>query len=87
MSKAFHPDRFYQKNLGSFRPWLTEIFETMSRAFAVLSDERQKSAYLASLRGEAPQPRKSRAQTPQEHAAELFERACSSRSAATCSRR
>jgi hypothetical protein len=44
MSKAFHPDRYYQKELGSFRPWLTEIFETLTSAFAVLSDVRQRDA-------------------------------------------
>ena len=35
MSKIFHPDRYYQKEMGSFRPWLTEIFETMSRALSL----------------------------------------------------
>lgn len=77
MSKIFHPDRYYKRELGSFRPWLTEIFETVSRGFAVLSDDRQRHAYVASLRGDAPRERNApKSQTREEHAAELFENAC-----------
>lgn len=76
VSKAFHPDRFYKKNTGSFGPWLTEIFEMASRAFSVLSDDRQRRQYEAILRGESPRDGASRPQTPEEHARDLFDKAC-----------
>lgn len=75
VSKAFHPDRFYKKNTGSFGPWLTEIFEMASKAFSVLSDDRERRQYEAVLRGERPKSAV-RAQTPKEHAADLFDKAC-----------
>jgi curved DNA-binding protein CbpA len=73
LSKDFHPDRFYGKDTGSFRPWLAEIFETIRKAFDVLSDRKHRDEYLRMLKG-APKDQ-SRAQTKEEHAAELFERA------------
>lgn len=76
VSKAFHPDRFYKKQTGSFGPWLTEIFELASKAFSVLSDDRMRRRYEAVLRGESPEGSTSRPQTPEEHAADLFDRAC-----------
>jgi tetratricopeptide (TPR) repeat protein len=76
VSKAFHPDRFYKKETGSFGPWLTEIFEFASRAFTILSDDRQRRQYEAQLRGETVGGQGGRPQTPEEHAADLFDRAC-----------
>lgn len=76
LSKRFHPDRYYRKNTGSFGPLLSRIFETASRAFETLSDDRRRAEYLRAQRGElapAPAPR---AQTREEHAAELFARGC-----------
>lgn len=75
LSKAFHPDRHYGQDVGSFGPWFAAVFESVTRAFDVLSDSRQRAAYEARLRGEAPGDRSS-GQTRTEHAAELFQRAC-----------
>ena len=72
-SKRFHPDRFYKKDLGLFGPWLAEIFETATKAFNILSDSRQRKQYEARLFGKKAGPG---TQTREEHAAELFERAC-----------
>lgn len=76
ISKQFHPDRHYGKELGSFRERLARIFDTAHKAFEVLSSESERAAYLRRRSGQAP-ARSAGAQTPQEHAAELFRRACS----------
>ena len=72
-SKHFHPDRYYGQELGVFGDWLSEIFEAATRGFNVLSDSRQRKAYEARLLGRKGGPG---SQTREEHAAELFERAC-----------
>jgi len=69
LSKEIHPDRYYGQRLGSFTDRLPFVFEAMSRAYARLtSPDRSRGAADA---GRAEQP-----QTPQEYAAELFDRAC-----------
>jgi hypothetical protein len=69
LSKEIHPDRYYGQRLGSFTDRLPAVFEAMSRAYARLtSPGRSRGAADA---GRAEQP-----QTPQEYAAELFDRAC-----------
>ncbi|HEX3757640.1 MAG TPA: J domain-containing protein [Kofleriaceae bacterium] len=69
LSKEIHPDRYYGQRLGSFTDRLPSVFEAMSRAYARLtSPERQRGG---SDVGRSEQP-----QTPQEYAAELFDRAC-----------
>lgn len=69
LSKEIHPDRYYGQRLGSFVHRLPFVFEAMSRAYGRLtSPERSRGASDA---GRAEQP-----QTPQEYAAELFDRAC-----------
>ncbi|HEX2689362.1 MAG TPA: J domain-containing protein [Kofleriaceae bacterium] len=69
LSKEIHPDRYFGQRLGSFTERLPFVFEALSRAYARLtSPERQRGAAQVD---KAEQP-----QTPQEYAAELFERAC-----------
>jgi curved DNA-binding protein CbpA len=69
LSKEIHPDRYFGQRLGSFTDRLPAVFEAMSRAYARLtSPERSRGAADP---GRAEQP-----QTPQEYAAELFDRAC-----------
>jgi tetratricopeptide (TPR) repeat protein len=69
LSKEIHPDRYYGQRLGSFAPRLPSVFEALSRAYSRLtSSERPRSEAHV---GKAEQP-----QTPQEYAAELFDRAC-----------
>ena len=46
LSRKYHPDRFYGKNLGSFRNRLDRIFRKLSEAHAVLSDAGKRDAYL-----------------------------------------
>jgi tetratricopeptide (TPR) repeat protein len=69
LSKEIHPDRYFGQRLGTFTDRLPAVFEAMSRAYARLtSPERSRGAADP---GRAEQP-----QTPQEYAAELFDRAC-----------
>ncbi|HEX3483026.1 MAG TPA: hypothetical protein VHT91_48785 [Kofleriaceae bacterium] len=68
LSKEIHPDRYYGQRLGSFAHRLPSVFEAMSRAYARLTSPERSRIPDA---GKAEQP-----QTPQEYAAELFDRAC-----------
>jgi tetratricopeptide (TPR) repeat protein len=46
-SLKFHPDRYYGKNLGSFRQKLDRIFKRLVEANQTLSDPDKREAYLA----------------------------------------
>lgn len=72
LSKAIHPDRYYGKKLGSFAHRTAAVFEATARAYARLtSPERAGSSGASTTATTQQQP-----QTPQEYAAELFDRAC-----------
>jgi hypothetical protein len=49
LSKEFHPDRFYGKDIGRYREMLGDIFKAISAAFATLSDDGQRARYIAGL--------------------------------------
>lgn len=72
LSKEIHPDRYYGKRLGSFAQRLPLVFEATSRAYARLTGSTERA------RGTPSHPASStdHPQTPQEYAAELFDRAC-----------
>lgn len=71
LSKDIHPDRYFGKQLGSFADRLSAVFEAVSRAYAKLTqpEKSRPSGKHQAVSSEQPQ-------TPQEYAAELFERAC-----------
>lgn len=73
LSKEFHPDRHYGKDLGAFGPWLAEVFKAISDAFKVIGDNARRANYEASLRGDEEKP-----QSKAEHAKALFQSACDS---------
>ncbi len=75
VSKEFHPDRYYGKELGSFRSWLAEIFQAANQAFDTLSDPQKRTRYKSGQSADADS-RSESSQTPQEHAESLFQRAC-----------
>jgi tetratricopeptide (TPR) repeat protein len=70
ISKEFHPDRFYGRNLGSFKDKLAIIFERATHAFDYLSDDSKRAKYLGEIGSGSPGH-----QTPKEHGAELFKHA------------
>jgi tetratricopeptide (TPR) repeat protein len=73
LSKSIHPDRYFGKRLGSFGPLLAHVFEATSRAYAKLTTpEKASGSGPTRTSGSVAAD----AQTPQEYAAELFERAC-----------
>jgi curved DNA-binding protein CbpA len=44
-SRRYHPDRYFQKNLGSFRPRVEKIFKRVHESYAVLCDPDQRADY------------------------------------------
>jgi hypothetical protein len=74
LSKEIHPDRYYGQRLGSFGPRMASVFEAASRAYARATggDKARGTGSSSTVKsGPREQP-----QTPQEYAAELYERAC-----------
>jgi hypothetical protein len=70
LSKEIHPDRYYGKRIGSFAVRMSAVFEAASRAYARLTTgDRGRATPQAQSASDQPQ-------TPQEYAAELFDRAC-----------
>ena len=45
-SRRYHPDRFYGKNIGSFRGRIDRIFKRVAHAYETLSDDDRRAAYL-----------------------------------------
>jgi tetratricopeptide (TPR) repeat protein len=75
LSKEIHPDRYYGKQLGSFEKLLATVFEAVSRAYAKLTTPEKKGA-TGAFQAVGPEGG-DQPQTPQDHAAQLFDRACS----------
>ncbi len=74
LSKEFHPDRYFGKDLGPFAPWLTEAFKLISTAFKVIGNNKKRAEYESKLRGATAK----KPQTKKEHAEALFLKACDS---------
>ena len=75
LSKEIHPDRYFGQRLGSFTERLPFVFEALSRAYARLTSPERLQGSAGSV-GSAQVDKAEQPQTPQEYAAELFERAC-----------
>jgi curved DNA-binding protein CbpA len=59
LSRKYHPDRFFKKNLGSFRSRVEKIFRKVTEAQSTLSDPQKREAYLKAnphLGRPAPKP-------------------------------
>jgi tetratricopeptide (TPR) repeat protein len=69
LSKEVHPDRYFGQQLGSFTGRLPFVFEALSRAYARLTSPERPGGAPQVDNAEQPQ-------TPQEYAADLFDRAC-----------
>lgn len=46
-SRRFHPDRYFGKNLGSFKARLESIFKAIKRAYEALANDDSRAAYAA----------------------------------------
>jgi hypothetical protein len=50
LSKEFHPDLFFRKDLGAFKRRIEEVFRWISQAYATLTDVDKRVRYDAALR-------------------------------------
>lgn len=48
LSKEFHPDRYYKKNIGEYKKKIEEIYKKIREAYEVLSDKVSKEIYSES---------------------------------------
>ena len=55
LSKAFHPDRFFRRELGTFRPRIERIFRKIVEAYELLSDPTTRAEIERAL-AHAPPP-------------------------------
>ncbi len=46
LSRRFHPDRYFGKNIGSFKARVERIFRRLSEAHQVLTDAERRTAYF-----------------------------------------
>lgn len=49
LSRTWHPDRFFRKNLGAYAERLEFVFTTMTRAYRTLADPANRSRYAREL--------------------------------------
>ncbi len=61
LSRKLHPDRYFRKELGDFRPKLERVFKALSTAHQTLTRPEKREAYLVAnpaLRPPPPGPRR-----------------------------
>ena len=46
ISRRMHPDRFFKKNIGSFRARIEHVYRKLSAAHETLTDDAKRAAYL-----------------------------------------
>jgi curved DNA-binding protein CbpA len=56
LSRSFHPDRFFRREIGEVMERLESAFVVITDAYRTLSDPERKAAYDTSLRGRSPTP-------------------------------
>lgn len=67
LSRRFHPDVFFKRNLGEYRSRIDEVFRMLTRAYDVLSNAKQRAGYdlhLESLESTPPPPPTDRPPAP-----------------------
>jgi tetratricopeptide (TPR) repeat protein len=63
LSRSWHPDQFYRRDIGVYKQKLEDIFVGINRAYTILTDPRRRSDYDTEHGGEAradakPAPRR-----------------------------
>jgi curved DNA-binding protein CbpA len=56
LSRKFHPDRYFRRNLGPFLPRVDLIFKKVLEAYELLSDPTTRAELEKSLRSAGPEP-------------------------------
>lgn len=69
LSKQFHPDAFYGRNLGGYRDRIDSIFRALTNAYDVLSNKNQRAEYDKSLGLDPSRPLVSAPSNPPEETA------------------
>ncbi len=49
LSREFHPDRFFRREMGSYKPKLEQVFAKVNEAYRVLSEPETREDYDASI--------------------------------------
>ncbi len=49
MSKRYHPDKFFRKDMGEFGPMLEAVFKEITKAYRTLSNKRKRKDYDGEL--------------------------------------
>lgn len=57
LSKEFHPDRYFKKNIGDYKLKLDAIYKKIREAYEVLSDQASKEVYRESASATIEPPR------------------------------
>jgi curved DNA-binding protein CbpA len=52
LSKRYHPDKHFGGELGPFKEMLEEVFQHITRAYRILTDEQRRESYDADLGGD-----------------------------------
>jgi curved DNA-binding protein CbpA len=58
MSKRYHPDKFFRKEMGDIGPMLETVFKEITKAYRTLSSKRKRKEYDAGLAAQTSQPRR-----------------------------
>ncbi len=63
LSRSWHPDQFYRRDIGAYKQKLEDIFVGINRAYTILTDPRRRADYDSEHGGEAtaaptPAPRR-----------------------------
>jgi len=56
LSREFHPDRFFRRELGPYKPKLEQVFAKVNEAYRVLSEDQSRGDYDAEILGEEVGP-------------------------------
>lgn len=56
LSKRFHPDLYFRKNVGPFGPMVEDVFKAVTQAYGVLSNRKKRADYDQQLKHRSAEP-------------------------------